>query len=223
MKEIVAQDDKTAVSLSKDWKSPDFSPAFAHVEVQFVPKGKLDAPRRIHRHIGADLSDDGLKKFPGVLKHLEAKGHVSAMTKAASYLVWRADFHVIRDYLLEHADFMMSDSTGVPVRFWQRRPGTTIEVYGSFEKAFLNTTEAFQRELRELYAAKAYKLPMRFGYPDGSPSSRSHLIVVRKPGAQLPDKLPPVMGKQAAASPDGGVAAPPPAKVEKTPPDAGAK
>lgn len=205
--EIAAQDDKTAASFSKDWKQPDFSPAFANVEVQFVPKGQPNAPRRIHRHIGADLSDDGLKKAPGVLKHLEAKGHVSAMTKAASYLLWRADFASIRDYLLTHADFMMSDSTGVPVRFWAKG-GYTVEAYGTFQKAFLNSTEAYQKELREVYAQRSYALPMRFGYPDGSDKKLSHLIVVRRPGAQVPDKYPAITtGRVAApAAADAGVA-----------------
>jgi len=214
LKEIAAQDDKTAASFSKDWKQPDFSPAFANVEVQFVPKGQPNAARRIHRHIGADLSDDGLKKAPGVLKYLEAKGHVSAMTKAASYLMWRGDFATIRNYLLEHADFMMSDSTGVPVRYWQKI-GYTIEAYGTFDKAFLNTTEAFQRELREVYAKKSYALPMRFGYPDGSDKSRSHLIIVRKPGAQLPDVYPAVTTGGKTPATDGGTPAPPPKPAPK--------
>ena len=130
----------TATKLKETWKSPDFSPAFANVEVQFVPKDTPSAPVRIHRHIGANLSDEAIKKAPGVLAHLEAKGHVAAMTKAASYLLWRDDFVTMRTYLVNHIDYMVSDSTGVPPR-WLLKAGLTVETWGSFEKSFLGTWE----------------------------------------------------------------------------------
>lgn len=173
----VADLEKTlAVKLRATWKAPDFSPAFANVELQFVPKGKPDAPRRIHRHIGADLSNDGLtKSAPGVLKHLQAKGRVAAMTKAASYLMWNDSFTTIRDYLVSNAEFMVSDSTGVPPRWW-KKAGCTVQTYGTFQKSFLGTWEGYQEELRKEFES-AKKLPMRFGYPDGSPEKRSHLII----------------------------------------------
>ena len=176
--EVAALESEKAASLKSDWKSPDFSPAFANVEIQFVPRGKPDAPRRIHRHIGADLSNDGvLKKAPGVLAYLRAKGQVSAMTKAASYLLWNQNFSEVRDYLTSHAVYMVSDSTGVPPRYW-KKAGCTVETFGSFEKSFLGAWEGYQEELRKEFE-HAKKLPMRFGYPDGSPEKRSHLLVVK--------------------------------------------
>lgn len=185
--EIEALEGTRAASLKRAWQSPDFSPAFANVEVQFVPRGSPDAKPRVHRHLGADLSNDGLARTPGVLKHLEAKGHVAAMTKAASYCLWNPAFTTIRDYLTGHLDFMVSDSTGVPPR-WAKKAGLTVETYGSFEKSFLGTWEGYQEELRALYAAQPRRaLPMRFGYPDGSDEKRSHLMVTRRPAAAVVD------------------------------------
>ena len=179
--EVAALESQTAGKLKSNWKDPDFSPAFANVEVQFVPKGQPNAPRRIHRHLAVNLHDDALKTTPGVLKHLEAKGRVTAMTKAASYLLWRQAFSGIRDYLLAHSAFMLSDSTGLPPSFWTKR-GCTVQAYGSFEKSFLGTWEGYQEELRKLFA-KAEKVPMRFGYPDGSPEKRNHVITATCPVA----------------------------------------
>lgn len=179
--EIDALEGTRATKLKSEWKSPDFSPAFANVEVQFVPKGEPNAPRRIHRHIAADLSNDGFKKNPGLLTHLEAKGHVAAMTKAASYLLWNASFSTIRDYLSSHLDFMFSDSTGLLPKF-VKKAGLAMETYGSFHQSFLNTAEASQEDLRKEFAAQPKrKLPMRFGYPDGSPEKRSHMMVTHRP------------------------------------------
>lgn len=185
--EIDALEGAKASKLKETWKAPDFSPAFANVEVQFVPKGQPQAQRRIHRHIGANLSDDGLSKMPGLVKHLDQKGRVAAMTKAASYLLWNPSFGVIRDWLVAHAVFMISDSTGVPPRYW-KKAGCSIETFGSFQKSFLGTWEGFQQELRDEFAT-AKKLPMRFGYPDGSPEKRSHCMVV-KCSAEAPVKAP---------------------------------
>ncbi len=179
--EVDALEGTKAGKLKAEWKSPDFSPAFANVEVQFVPMGQPNAPRRVHRHIAADLSNAGFAKNPGLLKHLEAKGHVAAMTKAASYLLWNSSFSVIRDYLSSHLDFMFSDSTGLLPKF-VKKAGLVMETYGSFKQSFLVTAEASQEELRKEYTAQPKrKLPMRFGYPDGSPEKRSHLQVVRRP------------------------------------------
>lgn len=181
--EIDALETVKASKLKETWKAPDFSPAFANVEVQFVPRGQPKATPRIHRHLGANLSDEGLAKTPGLLLHLSQKGRVSAMTKAASYLLWNNAFSVIRDWLVAHAVFMISDSTGVPPRYW-KKVGCTIDTFGSFQKSFLGTWEGYQEELRTEFE-KAKKLPMRFGYPDGSPEKRSHCLVVKCP-AELP-------------------------------------
>ncbi len=204
--EVTALDGTTAASLRAAWRSPDFSLAFANVEVQYVPKGQPGAPRRVHRHLAADLSNDGLAKTPWVLKHLEAKGRVSAMTKAASYLLWSDGFSVMREYLVSHAEVMVSDSTGVPPRYW-KKAGFVVETYGSFQKSFLGTWEGYQQELRETWAAQpARKLPMRFGYPDGSPEKRSHLMVAKRPAAP-PGAGAAVEKQRAVASPDAGAAA----------------
>jgi hypothetical protein len=183
--EIEALDSVKATKLKASWKAPDFSAAFANVEVQFVPKGQPTATPRVHRHLGANLSNDGFAKTPGLLEHLTAKGRVSAMTKAASYLLWNNTFSVMRDWLVAHATFMVSDSTGVPPRYW-RKAGCAIDTFGSFRKSFLGTWEGYQEELR-IEFEKASKLPMRFGYPDGSPEKRSHCLIVK-----CHDEVPPV-------------------------------
>jgi len=57
---------------------------FANVEVQFKrPGGHV----QVYRHIQQNLDNDHLKVDGRVLKHLEAKGEIAGMTKAASYLL----------------------------------------------------------------------------------------------------------------------------------------
>ncbi len=175
--EVAALEGTTASQLKGSWKPPDFSPAFANVELQFVPRGQPGAPRRVHRHLAVNLHNDALP--PGLLAHLEAKGQVAAMTKAASYLLWREGFSKVRAWLLANAVFMVSDSTGIPPRHWTTR-GCTVEAYGKFEKSFLGTWEGYQEELRQVFAT-ARPGAVRFGYPDGSPAKHSHVLISRCP------------------------------------------
>jgi hypothetical protein len=176
--EVDALEGQTAAKLKSNWKPPDFSPAFGNVELTFTREGE-DRPR-IFRHIGANLHNDGIAAAPGVLKHLESKGRVTAMTKAASYLLWNESFSTIRQFLTSHARFMISDSTGVLPMFWPK--GCTVKTFGAFTQSFLRTYQPLQQHLADEYAKQPQRaLPMRFGYPDGSPEKKGHLMTVDCP------------------------------------------
>jgi hypothetical protein len=177
--EIGALESSTATKLNTVWKSPDFSVAFSNSELTFRKAGDPSGALRVHRHIAADLSDTGLKKFPGVLRHLEAKGRVSAIVKAASYLLWGSGFSGIRDYLLAHMEFMLSDSTGIPPRF-ARKAGFEVLPYGQFDGPFLLASAAEAKEMVTLFETPPRReLNFRYGYPDSH--RHHHLLVTRRP------------------------------------------
>src|SRR5262249_8090018 len=69
-----------------DWQSPNFSEAFANVEIRYHKVGEDQI--RVHRHIGWNLGDAYLKDHGELLAHLDAKGKVTLLTKGASYLLW---------------------------------------------------------------------------------------------------------------------------------------
>lgn len=181
--EVERGDDETARSLKGSWTPPDFAPIFANVELAYRRAGAgPDAPLRVHRHIGANLADGPLGKRPGLLRYLEARGQVAAMTKAASYLLWRPDFSVVRRYLLEHATLMISDSTGIPPAF-ARKAGFEQETYGRFAGSFLPADAGINQAFRDLWQAQpARPLPFRYGYIDEARSY--HLLVMRKARAK---------------------------------------
>jgi len=175
--EIADGDRQTAGSLGGGWTPPDFAPIFANAEIAFRPKGQ-GGPIRIHRHIGANLADAALKRDPKVLRHLEQKGRVAAMTKAASYLLWRSDFALVRQYLLDHMVFMFSDSTGIPPSF-VKKAGFIQETYGVFDGSFLEANETYNDDFRRLWDSEPHRpLPFRYGYPDSS--RHYHLLVTRR-------------------------------------------
>ena len=66
-----------------------------------------------------------------MIEHLERKGKVAVMTKAASFLLWCDDFSQIRNYLLEHIAWMISDASGIPPRYAEPAGFEQI-TYGDF-------------------------------------------------------------------------------------------
>lgn len=170
-----------AKQLRKNWTPPDFSLAFSNAELAFAPIGDDDATKgsrpRVHRHIAANLANDPFALGSPLLLHLEKKGKVAAMTKAASYLLWRNEFSNIRDYLLGHMTFMVSDSTGIPTHF-ATPAGFTQETYGHYSESFLQANAEFNREFVELWQKQPERpLPFRYGYVDGA--RRGHMLVTR--------------------------------------------
>jgi hypothetical protein len=182
--EVAADEGKLALRLNRVWVSPDFSEVFSNSEIAFrASGGGPQAGLRVHRHIAANLGDDFLKADPSVLRHLEAKGKVAAMTKAASYLLCGEGFSRIRGYLLGHMAFMISDSTGL-LPSSVTKAGFRLETYGGFtgpmvtDKGPLAAPPACVNEFRELWKDQPHReLPFRYGYPDAS--GQNHMLIIR--------------------------------------------
>ncbi|HEX8107614.1 MAG TPA: hypothetical protein VF516_07780 [Kofleriaceae bacterium] len=152
--------------------------AFANVEIQFRPRGDARAPLRTYRHIVANLDDSHMAADDRVLRHLRGKGKVAVMTKAASFLLWYDDFSKIRDYLLHHAAWMISDASGIPPSFAE--PAGFEEItYGEFTGPyFVIDDKNVRAEFVKLWKAQPHRdLPFRFGYPDAA--KHNHLMIMR--------------------------------------------
>ena len=115
------------------------------------------------------------------MKHLEAKSKVSTMTKAASHLLWDdAHFATIRDWLMNHTEWMISDTTGVPPRI-AKKYGFEQDYYGQYEwpEPFGTVNNKDAAEFRDKFKGNA-PITFRYGYPDNN--SHGHIVVTHKPG-----------------------------------------
>ena len=148
---------------------------FANVEVQFrKPGGRV----QVYRHIQQNLDNEHLKADPRVLKHLEAKGTISGMTKAASYLLSWDSFSMMRDYLTGHVAWMVSDATGVAPK-WGKAAGFEYETYGAFIGPHIPAGGSIAKDWRvEFEGEPKRELAFRFGYYDKK--NANHLIIMRK-------------------------------------------
>jgi hypothetical protein len=148
---------------------------FANAEIQFrKPGGRI----QVYRHIQWNLDNDHLKQDPRVLKHLEAKGAIAGMTKAASYLLSWDSFSTMRDYLTKHVTWMVSDATGVAPK-WGKPAGFEYETYGAFMGPHIEAGSSIAKDWRvEFEAEPKRELAFRFGYYDKH--NANHLIIMRK-------------------------------------------
>jgi hypothetical protein len=164
-------------SLKRDWQSPNFSAAFSNVEIRYRKIGETVV--RVHRHIGWNLRDDYMAKHRELLRHLEGKGKVTILVKGGSYLLWRDNFALLRDYILDHLAWMLSDSTGVPPTYAEKA-GMIQETYGYYHGAFLEDardTKADDAFVALWRSQRHRKLDFRFGYVDMD--KQAHLVVTR--------------------------------------------
>jgi hypothetical protein len=152
--------------------------AFANVEITFRPRGDAKAAPRVYRHILANLDDAHLTADSRLLAHLRAKGGVAVMSKAASFLLWWDDFSQIRDHLLAHTTWMLSDASGIPPRYADPAGFEQI-TYGDFTGPyFIQDPIGARREFIKLWQEQPHRdLPFRFGYPDQD--KHNHLLVTR--------------------------------------------
>lgn len=148
---------------------------YANVEISFRARG--GGPPRIFRHIAVNLDDAHMEADPSVLRHLQAKGRVAAITKAASYLLWWKEFSNIRDYLLQNMVWMVSDSTGIPTD-QARAAGFEQLPFGRFDGPFLGGGNRPTEVFKKLWADGAEPLKFRFGYPDSA--GHDHLLITRR-------------------------------------------
>jgi hypothetical protein len=154
---------------------------FANAELRFRRAGSADAPVQVLRHVSFNLDDAHLKLDPSLQAYLMARGaKVAAMTKAATHLLWNDHFSLIRGWLVDHTDWMISDSTGLPPRI-AGPAGFKQETYGTFDgpSPFGDPDKRDSDDLKKLFAGQPSRdLPFRYGYPDKD--GHAHLVVTRR-------------------------------------------
>lgn len=159
-------------------RAKDAPNPFANVEITFRPREDPKAPLRVYRHITANLDDAHFLANRPLALYLTAKGNVSVLIKAASYLLWFDTFSHIRSYLLDHAAWMISDSTGIQPSL-ARAAGFEQDCYGQFHGPFLAKHSHIKSEFLTLWQASPKRmLPFYFGYPDID--GHGHMMVTRR-------------------------------------------
>ncbi len=160
---------------------------FGNVELRFRKHGSKH--EQVYRHLMANLDNEHLAKWNAPLQYLAAKGHVAGMTKAASYLLSYGNFSRFRNYLIQHVDWMVSDTTGIPPSIGEPA-GFEYETWGDWKKSNMNAGNGSVRwTWKALFASKPHRdLAFRFGYPNGE--GNGHMVFMKRGPKPVTKKKP---------------------------------
>ena len=157
--------DSTGATVSKtDFKSTG---------VRIMLKDKATKQVKSLTYLSADISDDGFKERPGVLKYLNAHvpNHSNSFVKSASYLLHYYTFTGIRDLILDKSASLVQDDTGIPFKYFDAKTWN-VNLFGEYEKPVSDFSEnLFQNDLNAAYSNSTFykgKLNFSLGYHWGS-------------------------------------------------------
>jgi hypothetical protein len=127
----------------------------------------------------SDLSNDAVRKNPGVLRFCESLGPTNSLLKAASYLLFEGGFEEVRNFLLRNSSAIVEDDSGIPIRYLTPDRWTP-RFFGAYTGPIDLFKNYYQPDLRQFYLASAPK-PLTFGFGYRWNSRGSTLILaVRK-------------------------------------------
>jgi hypothetical protein len=116
-------------------------------------------------YISLDAADKALEFYPDFIGWAAQHRPATALIKSASYLLHDPQFAKTRALLLESADVVVQDDTGIPYRFLSQEPWQ-VKLYGRYQKPIRPMGYAYQKDLEAAFNAKSAPadLPFPFGY-----------------------------------------------------------
>ncbi|PLX09295.1 MAG: hypothetical protein C0596_01735 [Marinilabiliales bacterium] len=113
----------------------------------------------------ANISDEGFEANPVFYQYLQNLRTNNTFIKSASYLSHYETFSGIRNTVLDKADAVLEDDTGIPYRYFLDEFDHYL--YGVYEKpiADFKSTYLLQKDLNEAYESEDVKpLDFSLGY-----------------------------------------------------------
>ena len=116
-------------------------------------------------YFSLDAADKALEYYPDFVNWVGQNRPASALIKSASYLLHDSQFSKTRTMLLESADVLIQDDTGIPFRYINQSPWQ-VKLYGKYHKPIKPMEYGYQKDLDSAFKAKAQtnELPFSFGY-----------------------------------------------------------
>jgi len=134
------------------------------------------------QYFSVDATNRGLAPYPEFLAHLRTAKPAPMLIKSASYLLQDRQFRSVRDALLETAEFLVQDDTGMPYEVLKAH-GWDMQLYGGYRKPIHPFHWAYQSGLDAAYkTAHTAELPFSFSYHWAG--GKSNAMVARRLSVQ---------------------------------------
>ena len=138
-----------------------------------------DGERRTLYYFSADVSNGG-PYHQALLQFCAQQGTGDAFVKSASYLMHSDNFANVRNFLLEHAQLILQDDSGIPVRYFQPADWV-LEPHGRYLGPIGLFAGRGQAQLGDLFRRSSPE-PLDFGVGYRFRQNESNLLLAtRKP------------------------------------------
>lgn len=150
------------------------------VQITFQRPGS--AKPQTLQYFSIDATNKGLAPYPEFLTHLRSAKPAPMLIKSASYLLQDKQFRTVRDTLLDSAELLVQDDTGMPYEVL-KDSGWDVQLYGGYRKPIPPFHWAYQSKLDAAYkTATAAELPFSFSYHWSG--GKSNAMVARRVSVQ---------------------------------------
>jgi hypothetical protein len=156
------------------------------VRIHFRREGSAGAQTLLY--FSSDLSDGAVEKS-GLLKWCASLGRTDAFLKSASYLLHSNGFQACRKFLLQNADRILQDDSGIPLKHFSENQWD-LQPFGKYTAPIDLFKEHPQPDLVALYEkCRPAPLPFAFGY-QWRPKQSGVLLATQK-ASKANENVPP--------------------------------
>ena len=122
----------------------------------------------------------GLDKHEEVGNLIKNKNISSTYLKAASYLLHRNEFSILRNWILNNSKQIVQDDSGIPLKFIVDTTKWSTNYFGVYNKPIPLFYERYQQELFDVYhknPGKILSLPFGIGYKSQEGTSNMSISI----------------------------------------------
>jgi hypothetical protein len=130
-------------------------------------------------YVSLDATDKALEYYPEFLTWVGQYKPATVLLKSASYLLHDNQFAKTRAMLLDAADIVVQDDTGIPYRYISQNPWQ-VKLYGRYHKPIRPMTYGYQKDLETAYNARPEQTPLPFPFGYYWRGQQSGLIVAHR-------------------------------------------
>lgn len=116
-------------------------------------------------YVSLDATDKALEFYPEFINWVSQYKPATVLIKSASYLLHDQQFSKTRAMLLDAADILVQDDTGIPYHYISQNPWQ-VKLYGRYHRPIRPMTYGYQKDLEAAFNSRPEQssLPFPFGY-----------------------------------------------------------
>jgi len=134
------------------------------VRIDFASATNASGIQQLY-YVSLDAADKALEFYPDFLNWVSQYKPATVLIKSASYLLHDQQFSKTRTMLLDAADVLVQDDTGIPFRFISQNPWQ-VKLYGRYHRPIRPMKYGYQKDLEAAFNSRQEQnsLPFPFGY-----------------------------------------------------------